>query len=203
MNTAIGTSALGLNTTGSDNTATGPFALHDNTNGSNNTAYGEQALFNNTSDAQNTATGTVALFSNTTAEYNTGLVTKPFLTTPPASKTPRPVPVRSSTTAQPQTIRPPVSRRFLTTPPSVRYDQVNTMLLNEFLEQHRKVEEQQATIAELKSTVAQQRKDSEATAAQLQKEIEILTTTVKQRTSKIRMVSPQLAAESPSLAHLK
>ena len=41
---------------------------------------------------------------------------------------------------------------------TVRYEQVNVMLLNEFLKEHNKVEAQQATIAELKSTVAQQRK---------------------------------------------
>src|SRR6478736_5332114 len=41
---------------------------------------------------------------------------------------------------------------------TVRYQAVNTMLLNEFLKEHRKVEEQQATITELKSTVAQQQK---------------------------------------------
>jgi len=86
---------------------------------------------------------------------------------------------------------------------TVRYDQVNAMLLNEFLKQHRKVEEQQAAIAQLKSTVAQQRKDSEATAAQQQKEIEALTTTVKQQTLQIQKVSAQLAAASPSLADLK
>jgi hypothetical protein len=51
---------------------------------------------------------------------------------------------------------------------SVRYDQVNAMLLNEFLKEHRKVEELQAT-------VAQQRRDSEATAARQQKQIETLT----------------------------
>jgi len=39
-------------------------------------------------------------------------------------------------------------------PYSVRYDQVNAMLLNEFLEDHGRLEEQQATIADLKSTVA-------------------------------------------------
>ncbi len=33
---------------------------------------------------------------------------------------------------------------------TVRYDAVNAMLLNEFLKEHRKVEEQEATIAELK-----------------------------------------------------
>jgi Chaperone of endosialidase len=36
---------------------------------------------------------------------------------------------------------------------TVRYDAVNAMLLNEFLKEHRKVEEQAATIAELKRTI--------------------------------------------------
>ena len=47
-------------------------------------------------------------------------------------------------------------------PYSVRYDQVNTMLLNEFLKEHRKVEEQGAIIAK-------QQKQIEALAAGLQK----------------------------------
>jgi hypothetical protein len=38
---------------------------------------------------------------------------------------------------------------------TVRYDAVNAMLLNEFLKEHRKVEELEATIAQLKSTVAE------------------------------------------------
>src|SRR6266568_7072991 len=42
---------------------------------------------------------------------------------------------------------------------SVRYDQVNSMLLNEFLKEHKKVGEQQAAISELKSVVAQQQKE--------------------------------------------
>jgi hypothetical protein len=33
---------------------------------------------------------------------------------------------------------------------SVRYDQINAMLLNEFLKEHRTVQEQKATIAQLK-----------------------------------------------------
>ena len=41
-------------------------------------------------------------------------------------------------------------------PYSVRYEAVNAMLLNEFLKEHKKVEAQQAAIAELKSKVAQQ-----------------------------------------------
>jgi hypothetical protein len=47
----------------------------------------------------------------------------------------------------------------------VRYEAVNAMLLNEFLKEHRKVEEQQVRITELNSRVAKQ----EALAAQQQK----------------------------------
>ncbi len=54
---------------------------------------------------------------------------------------------------------------------TVRYEVVNAMLLNEFLKEHRKNEEQQATIARLKSTDAKQ----EATIANQQKQIEALT----------------------------
>jgi hypothetical protein len=52
---------------------------------------------------------------------------------------------------------------------SVRYDAVNAMLLNEFLKEHRKNEEQQATIVGLKATVAQQQKQIEILTAGLQK----------------------------------
>jgi uncharacterized coiled-coil protein SlyX len=56
-------------------------------------------------------------------------------------------------------------------PQTVRYEQVNAMLLNEFLKEHRKVQEQDTTIAQVKSTAAKQ----EATIAQQQKQIEALT----------------------------
>jgi Chaperone of endosialidase len=56
-------------------------------------------------------------------------------------------------------------------PYSVRYDQVNAMLLNEFLKEHRKNEEQEATIAQLKqdfqSRLVEQQKHIEALAASL------------------------------------
>ncbi len=50
-------------------------------------------------------------------------------------------------------------------PYSVRYDQVNAMLLNEFLKEHRKVEK-------LEATVAQQHKDFEAAVAELKGQIQ-------------------------------
>jgi hypothetical protein len=75
---------------------------------------------------------------------------------------------------------------------SVRYDQVNAMLLNEFLKEHRKVEKQQTTVAELKSILAQQQKDFELTAIQQQKEIQALTASLKEQGSQIQKVSAQL-----------
>jgi uncharacterized coiled-coil protein SlyX len=51
---------------------------------------------------------------------------------------------------------------------TVRYEAVNPMLLNEFLKAHKQLEAQDATIAELKSTVAQQQKGMEALTAQVQ-----------------------------------
>jgi hypothetical protein len=52
-------------------------------------------------------------------------------------------------------------------PYTVRYEQVNAMLLNEFLKEHKKVQEQGATIA-------QQRRDFEMAIAKQQKQIETL-----------------------------
>jgi len=77
-------------------------------------------------------------------------------------------------------------------PFTVRYEAVNAMLLNEFLKEHKKVEEQQATIAELKSTVAEQRKDYEAISAQQHKEIQALTASLNEQASQIQKVSAQM-----------
>ena len=54
-------------------------------------------------------------------------------------------------------------------PYTVRYEAVNAMLLNEFLKEHRKGQEQDAVIAQLKSAVAHQEKQIEALTAGLQK----------------------------------
>ena len=54
-------------------------------------------------------------------------------------------------------------------PQTVRYEAVNAMLLNEFLKEHKKNEVQAKTIAELKSTIAQQERAIEQLATQMQK----------------------------------
>ena len=58
---------------------------------------------------------------------------------------------------------------------TVRYEAVNAMLLNEFLKEHHKVEDQDRKLKEQQATIAQLRKDLQATGAQQQKEIEALT----------------------------
>jgi hypothetical protein len=52
---------------------------------------------------------------------------------------------------------------------TVRYEAVNAMLLNEFLKEHRKVEQQQATITQLQQDSAEQREQIAALTAGLQK----------------------------------
>jgi Chaperone of endosialidase len=54
-------------------------------------------------------------------------------------------------------------------PYTVRYEAVNAMLLNEFLKEHRKGQEQDATISQLKTELAQQHKEIKALSAQIQK----------------------------------
>jgi uncharacterized coiled-coil protein SlyX len=73
---------------------------------------------------------------------------------------------------------------------TVRYEAVNAMLLNEFLKEHRKVEEQLATITELKSTVAQQQKDFQATAVHQQKQIEALTAGLQKVSAQLELSKP-------------
>ena len=68
---------------------------------------------------------------------------------------------------------------------TVRYEAVNAMLLNEFLKEHRKVE--------------QQRKDFEAAIARQQKQIEALTAGLQKVSAELEVSkpAPQVAAENP------
>jgi Chaperone of endosialidase len=65
-------------------------------------------------------------------------------------------------------------------PYTVRYDQVNAMLLNEFLKEHRKVEQ-------LEATVAQQQKSFESKLAEQNRQIEALTSGLRKVTAQIEI----------------
>ena len=75
-----------------------------------------------------------------------------------------------------------------TVTPSVRYEAVNAMLLNEFLKEHKR-EEQQASIVELKSTVAQQQKGIDVLTAQLREEAAQIQ---KVKPSQVNKPAPQM-----------
>jgi hypothetical protein len=72
-NTAVGSTALTGNTTGSSNTSVGRENMYSNTTGSLNTAVGNSAMFYNTTGAGNVAVGSNALQANTTAAYNSAV----------------------------------------------------------------------------------------------------------------------------------
>jgi hypothetical protein len=77
-------------------------------------------------------------------------------------------------------------------PYTVRYEQINAMLLNEFLKEHKAVQEQGATIAELK-------KDFRATVAQLTARLEEQAAQIQKVSAHLEMnkPAPQMAANHP------
>jgi uncharacterized coiled-coil protein SlyX len=95
-------------------------------------------------------------------------------------------------------------------PDSVRYDQVNAMLLNEFLKEHQKVEDQQAAIAELtcataeqettiedlKSTVAQQQQTFQSQLAKQEKQMEALALGLQKVSAQVEAGKPTLQVTS-------
>jgi len=85
---------------------------------------------------------------------------------------------------------------------TVRYEAVNAMLLNEFLKEHRKVEEQQAAITGLKALVAQQQKDFQTAIVEQRKEIKGVVARLKQQDAKIQTVSAQLQLNKVASATL-
>ena len=70
---------------------------------------------------------------------------------------------------------------------TVRYDQVNAMLLNEFLKEHRKVQEQDRKISEQETTITGLRKEMQTVLAHL-----------KEQDSKIQKVTDQLKMDKPA-----
>jgi len=86
-------------------------------------------------------------------------------------------------------------------PYSVRYDQVNAMLLNEFLKERKKDENQKETIAQLKSDATKQEAatiELKSTVAQQQKAMEVLTAQLKEQAAQIQRVSAQLELNKPA-----
>jgi Chaperone of endosialidase len=208
-NTAIGGDALASNTTGNSNVAVGVAAGFNSTTGSNNVYIGvgmqgvageSNACYVASIFGQTSASG-AAVSINSSGKLGTMTSSRRFKDgIKPMDKSSEAVfalnpvtfhykkEIDATGTSQfglvaeeVEKVNPDlVVRDKEGKPYSVRYDQVNTMLLNEFLKEHR-------TVQELKSNAVKQ----EATIARLEQQIEALT-------AGLQKVSAQLAATSPS-----
>ena len=84
---------------------------------------------------------------------------------------------------------------------TVRYDAVNAMLLNEFLKEHKRVEELNCRLAEQETIVAQQKQEFREMIVQQDNKIRGLMATVEKQAAQIQKVSAQIAvSKAPLLA---
>jgi Chaperone of endosialidase len=190
FNTADGAHSLTLNTTGSGNTVLGFNAGNSITTANNVICIGENVAGANVSNScfignifGATSTGGIAVFINSSGQLGTATSSRRFKEgiksmdqTSELLFALKPVTFRYKKEIDPagtsqfglvaedvEKVNPNlVVRDKEGKPYSVRYDQVNAMLLNEFLKAHRKMEEQGAIIA-------RQQKQIEVLTAGLQK----------------------------------
>jgi hypothetical protein len=81
---------------------------------------------------------------------------------------------------------------------TVRYEAVNAMLLNEFLKEHRKVEELASTVAKQDVTIVSQQKEFQSAIAQQQREIQVLRASLAEQAAQIQKVGAQLEVSKPA-----
>ena len=211
-NTAIGIGALSNNTTGSNNVALGSGAGASATTGSNNVYVGagmqgvageSDACYVKSIFGQTSASG-IPVLINSNNKLGTIMSSKRFKKEiRPMDKASdsllalKPVTFRYKEEIDPtgttqfglvaeqvEKVHPDlVVRDAERKPYSVRYDQVNAMLLNECLKAHSKMEEQEATIDHLKQEL-------QATAAHQQKQIKALTAGLQKLSAELEQRSP-------------
>jgi hypothetical protein len=196
VNTAVGLNALFQNTTGSSNTALGNSAGLNVTTASSVICIGGNVQGENVSNTcyigniWNQSGGSQAVYVNSVGKLGQMVSSRRFKDEiKPVDKASeaiyalKPVSFRYKPEIEPtrplgfglvaeevEKINPDlVSRDSEGKPLSVRYDQVNAMLLNEFLKEHRTVQELKSVVAKQGAAAAQQQKQIEALTAGLQK----------------------------------
>jgi hypothetical protein len=219
-NTAVGRGALGGNTGGSNNVALGFGAGSGVTTANNVICIGTNVAGNDVNDScyignifGDTSSGGTAVFVNTNGRLGTATSSRRFKDEiKPMDKASemlfalKPVTFRYKKEIDSQgipqfglvaedvdAVNPDlVVRDKEGKVNTVRYEAVNAMLLNEFLKEHRKVQEQGATIAELK-------KDFRATVAQLTARLEEQAAQIQKVSAHLEMKkpAPQMAANHP------
>ena len=221
QNTVSGASALESNTTGSNNIALGFAAGFLQTNGSSNVYIGavmpgiageSDACYIRSIFGQTSANGIPVLINSsnklgtTTSSKRFKEEIKPMDKASEALLALKPVTFRYKKEIDPagtsqfglvaedvEKVSPDlVVRDKEGKPYSVRYDQVNAMLLNEFLKAHRKVQE-------LEATVAQQQKNFQAKFAEEEKQIEALASGLQKVRTQVEATKPdsQVAMNNP------
>ena len=73
---------------------------------------------------------------------------------------------------------------------TVRYDAVNAMLLNEFLKEHRTVQELKSTVAKQEATIAQQQTSFQSKLAEQERQIAALTVGLQKVSAQIELNDP-------------
>jgi hypothetical protein len=195
FNTAIGASALEVNT-GSDNVALGFLAGYHLTSGSGNVCIG-QGVFGNAGESNTTRIANVydsvavgrAVYVNSGDKIGTLsssrrykeeikpmdkaseaiLELKPVTFRYKHELDPEGIPQYGLVAEEVDKVNPDlVARDEQGKPYTVRYEAVNAMLLNEFLKEHRTVQEQGGTIIELKKQIAALTAGLQKVSAQLE-----------------------------------
>ena len=206
-NTAVGKGALGASTTGNNNTALGFGAGSGVTAASNVICIGANVAGNDVDNScyignifGDTSSGGTAVFVNTNGRLGTTTSSrrfkdsiKPMDQASEALFALKPVAFRYKKEIDPagtsqfglvaedvEAVNPDLVVRDKDGKAySVRYEQVNAMLLNEFLKAHRKIQEQEATMT------------------QLRKEMETVVAHAEEQDSKIQKVSDQIEINKP------
>src|SRR5438552_4188630 len=201
-NTSEGLQSLYSNTTGFSNTAVGLTALFSNTTGSSNIALGSGAGSNLTTGSNNIDIGNagVAGESGNIRIGTSGTQTATFVAgirgvviagaQPVGVNTSGQLGVRASSARFKDNIQPMDKASeaiFSLQPLTVRYEEVNAMLLNEFLKEHRTVQEEKTTIEQLQRGMAHQ-----------EMEIATLKETLKAQAVLMQKVSDSLALNRPA-----
>lgn len=208
FNVAVGTDALGSNTQGSGNIALGVGAGNGVTTGDNVICIGANVLGANTINScyvgniWNEPGGSQAVYVNSEGKLGAQVSArrfkdeiKPLGKASEAIYALKPVSFRYKAEIEPmrprsfgliaedvQKVNPDLLMCDASgKPASLRYDAVNAMLLNEFLKQHRKVEEQAREIQEQRATISE-----------LKKSIETVVARLREQDSKIQRVSEQV-----------
>jgi len=83
-------------------------------------------------------------------------------------------------------------------PFTVRYEAINVMLLNEFIKEHRKVQELESTLAKQEATIAQQQKDFHTAIAQQRGQMKMLTAKLEEQAVQIEKVTAQVQMSIPA-----